>query len=236
MNLRLITLCTALYTLLLSGCQGWPPGTQEAPQDQAFAQLDADIAAYRLTTPRGQNALEKLQQLELQYPGEPRLLEYRQAIARAYLRLSKQRLERGDTEGARHFLSQGLALAPELAELKALKAELEPTRKPPTPQPAVPLPLPPQAPARQLTLDQRALEERDESLRLEVQRFIAGLPPHLARIEIKAPDFYQRRWLEILVQNALEQHPASPQLRSEEDARPRLEVFIQSSAVQRYQF
>lgn len=69
--------------------------TAEAEQDYSiYDQIEADIVAYRLTSPAGNNAVEKIEMLRSTNPSDPAIARFEQKILEKYLSLVDRTLVR----------------------------------------------------------------------------------------------------------------------------------------------
>jgi tetratricopeptide (TPR) repeat protein len=124
---------------------------------QLLAAADADIAALRLTSPAGRNALERLREISSLDPDNADAQQRITAIVKRYLKLALQRSRSGDYAAALRFVAkaEGIDTRGEQAEIAALKTMFADAQQaneipPPTPiaeaKPA-PAPIPASPPA-----------------------------------------------------------------------------------------
>lgn len=120
----------------------WSPLAPAQPEDTRVAELlaaaEADLAALRLTTPPGANALERYQQvLELE-PGNDAARRGLLAIVDRYSDLARLALDAGEWDRAERFISRGMTLAPEHPGLLEARDALAAARAAPPPAAAAP--------------------------------------------------------------------------------------------------
>ncbi len=84
-----------------------------------------DIAALRLTSPRGNNAMEKVRRVLERDPGNTEAARLQEQVARKYAELAATAYEREDLARARDYLDRALELAPGLPELEEYRQELK---------------------------------------------------------------------------------------------------------------
>lgn len=107
---------TVILAGSLSACQSmpkeiWDTGAQPQPEPQATEtpepetpapplslhdQIEADLAANRLSKPKGNNAIEKIEALRRQNPGDPAIAGYEKEVIDRYLILADRRLKRNN--------------------------------------------------------------------------------------------------------------------------------------------
>lgn len=116
--------CSAL--LFASGCQLLPASkSQSQPTDEAASEpklseqerlvqgIEADLKALRLTTPEGNNALEKWETLKATYPDHPYVEKTPKKISQRYLWLTTRAIDKEDVIQAEQFLGLAKRFSPD---------------------------------------------------------------------------------------------------------------------------
>jgi type II secretory pathway predicted ATPase ExeA len=111
-----------------------PPPPAAAPQPDPLAQrvealltiAERQVRDRRLTTPRGDNAVETLRSVEAIAPGRPEVGAMLERIRATYVRWGRIAESRGDFDAARRFYARGLDAVPGDPELVGLLGGLVP--------------------------------------------------------------------------------------------------------------
>jgi serine/threonine protein kinase/tetratricopeptide (TPR) repeat protein len=109
--------------------------TEEAQpsEEQRIARLldgaQEDIDGLRLSTPRGDNALEKYREVLSMDPDNATAKRGVRKIVGAYVELGKQAAKRKDYDRAQSYLDQALSIAPRSRELRKARDRLEKARR-----------------------------------------------------------------------------------------------------------
>ena len=90
--------------------------------NELLALADKDLAAVRLASPRGRNALDRYQQVLQLEPGNDRATAGIAAVASKYVELSNNALKKGETDKVGGYLSRLSKIAPSHPALSALKS------------------------------------------------------------------------------------------------------------------
>ncbi len=100
-----------------------PPVNAEI--DGLLAEAARDLAALRLTTPRGSNAVEKYEAVLALDPGNDAARQGLNAVSDRYVDLATTALARGQLAAARRYLELAQSIAPDNAKAQSLHRELE---------------------------------------------------------------------------------------------------------------
>ena len=104
------------------------------PSDQTriarlLEQAGADIDQLRLSTPPGNNALEKYRQVLALDGQNQQAINGVRRIVETYVQLGKQAAQRKDYDRASFFIDQALAIAPDSEPLKKARRRLNRIRR-----------------------------------------------------------------------------------------------------------
>ncbi|MFQ5754727.1 MAG: protein kinase [Acidiferrobacterales bacterium] len=91
---------------------------------QLLGQSDEDIKASRLSSPEGDNALERLRQVQALDRGNPAAREGLRRIVIRYLELAKAAASRGQFETAQRYLGEAAAIAPRSPKIRLARSRL----------------------------------------------------------------------------------------------------------------
>ncbi|HEY9136507.1 MAG TPA: hypothetical protein VIM85_12035 [Pseudomonadales bacterium] len=112
-----------LITTLLTACQLLGPNPEEIARQKKitqlnllFEQINEDIQAKRLSTPKNNNALLKLNEVTQLSPDHPAIPGIKASIAKAYVDLVAPALQKDNLEAAQHYLNSALTISPETKE------------------------------------------------------------------------------------------------------------------------
>ncbi len=120
-----------------------PESELKRHQEELLAAAEMDIKALRLTSPRGNNAMEKINRVLAAAPRSPRALSLRSRVVARYIELARKQRQRGNLDKARRFLQRALKAdrdsvslrealeEQERAEQKAAEKHSQPDRKSP---------------------------------------------------------------------------------------------------------
>ncbi|GMQ90009.1 MAG: hypothetical protein BMS9Abin10_0351 [Gammaproteobacteria bacterium] len=97
---------------------------RQAKVRELLAKADEDIKAQRLSSPEGNNALERLRQVQALDRGNPAVREGLKRIVRRYLELAKDAAMRGEPETAERYLDEAGAIAPRSAKIRLARSRL----------------------------------------------------------------------------------------------------------------
>jgi TPR repeat protein len=100
------------------------PAAPVDPVRELLDQAQAQLAAYRLTRPRGDNAYETYARVLKEAPGNQEARRGIQRIAERYNQLARQNYKQGKLEKATTFITDGLAIMPRHSGLLALQKEI----------------------------------------------------------------------------------------------------------------
>lgn len=112
-----------LSSFLIVACQLLGPTEEELAQQKLeiqinllFEKIDKDISEKRLTLPKDNNALQKLNEVIVLQADHPRIPEIKNNIAQSYLDLIAPALEKNRLESAQNYFQKALQIAPGLAD------------------------------------------------------------------------------------------------------------------------
>ena len=100
------------------------------PKPTLYQQIENDIAATRLSKPKGNNAIEKIEKLRRQNPNDPAINKYKKAVIDRYLGLVDKRLKRNspptrnDLERALRYINTARSLQIPSAALDVKEEEI----------------------------------------------------------------------------------------------------------------
>lgn len=160
---------------------------------QLLGQADTALAAGRLTTPAADNAFDKYNAVLLIEPANVYATAGLQAVQLRYFELAEDALDRGQLDSAARYLAAVDKVFGSHRTLSRLRGTLRKKRA----VLAVPVKLEEQdvATAKRITLDQRALKQRSDALKVLLARASARVQQTDESIMIFAPNDAQGRWI-----------------------------------------
>lgn len=232
------------------------PAPESVPRvPTLYEEIEADIAALRLTSPPGNNAIVKIERLRQRNPGDTAIVRYENQILQQYLVLIDRLLQRSpDTEDDLHralrYVTSARLVAPDsaalaerenqiIARLEKLAAEKRqqqtPARPQPTPAPVVtpPAEAPPTAPKTDqpdyLTFNQEDVESRSQDIGLLLDKISPEIVKRKLPVIIHARNMRDFRWISATLRTSIYFIDANFELRAEphisETAVPGIEVL-----------
>ena len=128
---KIIFLIGVIY--FLAACQLLSPGPtpEELAQQKKSSQLnlllnqiDQDIDARRLTLPKNNNAMVKLNEVIELEPNHPAIDDIKNEIAQTYVDLFSTSFERKKLDSAQNYLDKAKAISPDLESIAASETEI----------------------------------------------------------------------------------------------------------------